>query len=710
MKISELLDSIAKFDLVLPEFQREYVWDLEQAKQLLVSLIKEYPTGSLLFWKTDNPPDIKNDAVDKNRLGRTSVILDGLQRLTTLYLLLRDTIPPYYTERDILKDPRHLYFNLDTGDFQYFQKTRMENNPCWVPVVKCFSDRDEVDPFIIAEARQSGQEDKSSYTLVKRYSANLGNLRKILDRDIPEQIVPSTAHIDEAIDIFDRVNSLGTKLTDSELALAHICGKWPLARKVMKKKIKELGERYFYFDLTFMVRSLTCVVRQRALFETIHGVSEEELKTGWGIVSKMLDYLVNILPKHGFIHSTSDLNTTNVIIPLVFYLSLNEGRFDDLSKLKRALQWMYYANLWARYSSQTDQKLDQDISLIKRDPYPWGDLVGAIIDQRGRVEVKPDDFEGRSNLHPLYRMIYVLCKANGAIDWFNGSRLDVPTGKSYGIHNHHIFPRALLYSSEIGYSTDNFLHRKMVNDIANLAFLTGDSNLRIADEPPSKYLLQVNKNFPGAIEKQFVPNEPMLWQSEQQAYEAFLKRRRELLSKALNTFLDSLVTEPEPETTVTLEDLIEAGESTTLEFKGALRWDFRLNQVGKHIEKSIVKTIAAFLNTGGGTLVIGVSDEGDIWGIEQDINTLSRRDLDGFQQHLLNLAGGKLGFQFAAGLKTEFVSREGKTICLVMVEPSRIPVYVTDGERTDFFVRAGNTSRQLNVEEAQEYIAMRWDL
>ena len=95
----------------------------------------------------------------------------------------------------------------------------------------------------------------------------------------PIQTVPSTATIDEAIDVFDRVNSLGTKLTEAELALAHICGKWPQARRVMKEEIEHFATKRFYFDLNFMVRSLTGIVKGRALFETIHGASEEDLKS-----------------------------------------------------------------------------------------------------------------------------------------------------------------------------------------------------------------------------------------------------------------------------------------------------------------------------------------------------------------------------------------------------------------------------------------------
>src|SRR3990172_7810176 len=138
MTIRELLDGIKKLDLVLPEFQREYVWEREQAKQLLVSLLRGYPTGSLLVWKTDRPPDIKNSAIDPDRIGSPSVILDGQQRLTTLFLFSRGEIPPYYTAADIQNDPRDLYFDLESGEFQYYQAVRMQGNPIWVQVVECF--------------------------------------------------------------------------------------------------------------------------------------------------------------------------------------------------------------------------------------------------------------------------------------------------------------------------------------------------------------------------------------------------------------------------------------------------------------------------------------------------------------------------------------------------------------------------------------------
>ena len=104
MQISEAVSDIRNQNLVLPEFQREYVWSKEQAKQLLVSLTRKYPVGGLLFWKTQDPPELKNVDTIPERLGTVQVILDGQQRLTTLYMLIDGDIPPYYRPRDITND------------------------------------------------------------------------------------------------------------------------------------------------------------------------------------------------------------------------------------------------------------------------------------------------------------------------------------------------------------------------------------------------------------------------------------------------------------------------------------------------------------------------------------------------------------------------------------------------------------------------------
>jgi hypothetical protein len=268
-KINELLADIRTQDLVLPEFQREYVWTRDQAKQLMVSLVKGYPVGGLLIWKTDKPPELKNVAKLPDKMGTVQVLLDGQQRLTTLHMLLTGSVPAYYKAEDILSDPRDLYFNLDTGDFQYYQSSRMQGDPMWQRVVDCFAG-DGVDPYDIAT--RSGQESSAALKLAQRLNKNLNALRAAKEVSVPAQVVPAHAGLEEAIDIFDRINSQGTKLTDAELALTHVTAKWPQARRVLKEKISFYEGRDFDLNLTFMTRALVATVTGRALYELIHRV------------------------------------------------------------------------------------------------------------------------------------------------------------------------------------------------------------------------------------------------------------------------------------------------------------------------------------------------------------------------------------------------------------------------------------------------------
>jgi hypothetical protein len=704
MIVSELLSGIQKLDLVLPEFQREYVWEREQAKQLMVSLYLSYPTGALLFWRTDNPPEIKNAAISKDRIGRTSVILDGQQRLTTLYLLIRNEIPPYYRDVDLKTDPRSLYFDLETGDFQYYQATRMRNNPTWVPVTDCFNST--VSPFAVAKQKLLPEQDP--FEIAERYNDHLTRLRNVVERDYPVQTVPDSAHIDEAIDVFDRVNSLGTKLTDADLALAHITGKWPQARQVMKDKIAELRDKRFGFGLTFMVRCLVGVVHNRALFETIHQTAAPELKAGWEKLTRILDYLVTLLPGQAHIQSTEDLNTTNVLVPAVAYLARHNNKFGSDREMRRFVHWMYAASVWSRYTSQTDQRLDHDISVIHRSDSPWTELVDAIIEQRGRIEVKPSDFEGRIIQHPLYRMTFIMAKAKGAIDWFNGSPLDNPHGKAYYIHSHHIFPQSLLYSDRGGYDPDNHLHKKLVNEIANRAFLTGESNVRLGNTEPAKYLAEIEQTYPGALAKQFIPQDPVFWELDR--FEDFLAARRALIAEAIDERMEELLEELEPPKALSLDDMLQAGESPLLEYKSSLRWDLRRETVNTELQKVVAKTIAGLMNFEGGTLLIGVADDGSVLGIENDFKTLQKRgNRDGFEQVLLNALQQYLGLEFIQYAHVLFEEHSSRTVCVVHVERSPKPVYLTDQGSVEFYVRAGNTTRPLDMQASHDYINMHWE-
>lgn len=714
MKTQQILDNIENLVLVVPEFQREYVWSKEQAKQLMISLFRDYPVGSLLIWQTSNPPEIKNKAIDRGKPGYIwEILLDGQQRLTTLYLLIKGQIPPYYKEDEIINDPRNLYFNIKDGEFSYYSKLKMEGDPLWKKVVDCF--KNDFDAFTILQEMDINDKDEIR-DIGTAISKNLIKLRDILKTDNPIQYVPTSANIDEAIDVFDRVNSKGTKLTEAELVLTHITGRWPQARSQMKQKIDELEKKGFFFtsdyqkNLDFFTRCMVVSMTQSARYSDNAKLKYEDFSRDdyigyWNKVSKSMDYLVPILRQDALISNTNDLNSTNLLVPIVAHLLKNGCRFLGFEK-NSFLYWMFLAVVWSRYSGQTEQRLDKDVYLVMNSQNPILDLVAQIEDQRGRIEVKSADLQGRGSGHPIYKMLYIITKHKKAVDWSNGGTIYDTMGNYYSIQSHHIFPQALLY--ENGLDSENYLHKKKVNEIANRAFITRDANYEISDKKPSYYLPEVQEKYPRALEQQFIPMDSSLWKVEK--YDDFLEERRKLIADGINTFLRKLRAQVvETDLQRDWKEAILRGENDFVEFKSSMRWDYRENCVNKTLEYVIAKTISGFLNTEGGTLFIGVEDDGDICGIEKDYSTIRNKNRDGFRLRFVEIVNNYLGKGFHEYISEKIETIDGKDICIVNVSQSGTPVFVLHKEKQEFYIRASASTQPMGVKEAHEYISYHWN-
>ena len=164
-----------------------------------------------------------------------------------------------------------------------------------------------------------------------------------------------------------------------------------------------------------------------------------------------------------------------------------------------------------------------------------------------------------------------------------------------------------------------------------------------------------------------------------------------------------------------LRKLIEKGESSSLEFKSSLRWDYREEKPNKDLETVIVKSIAAFSNHDGGTLLIGVSDGGKSLGLQPDYGCLKDEGKDYFELHLRNLVVSQYGVGFASeGLRIRFLILDGNEICQVDIRRGKVPLYTTVSLKGSppaekFFVRSGNSSRAIDsMSEAAEYIMKRF--
>ncbi|MCK5355718.1 MAG: ATP-binding protein [Methyloprofundus sp.] len=163
------------------------------------------------------------------------------------------------------------------------------------------------------------------------------------------------------------------------------------------------------------------------------------------------------------------------------------------------------------------------------------------------------------------------------------------------------------------------------------------------------------------------------------------------------------------ELSVNLQTLILQGESPLLEFKSSFRWDIEQERVNRTLETVILKTLAGYLNSSlGGTLLIGVADNGEIIGLEKDYLSLKRPDQDGYEQAIVTAISTHLGADLCQFVKTLFHVVDGKHVCRLIILASPRPVFLSQGKTPKFYLRTGGGTRDLNIQEAVEFIVHRW--
>ena len=148
------------------------------------------------------------------------------------------------------------------------------------------------------------------------------------------------------------------------------------------------------------------------------------------------------------------------------------------------------------------------------------------------------------------------------------------------------------------------------------------------------------------------------------------------------------------------EHLIGLGESDTLEFKSTLRTNLKTGEKDKRMEKAVLKTLTAFLNTEGGTLLIGVTDDGDIIGIDEE----SFDNRDKLNLHMTNLISSQIGDEFLPYIRFKLIDFDEKAIMRVVCKRCNIPVFLKDGKVEQYYVRSGPSSVELTGSDMVKYV------
>ena len=705
MKISQIISAIDNEQLFVPVFQREYVWKRENVKSLFDSLIKDYPFGTMLTWSTNKPPKMKGDTSYNEKMGAIKLILDGQQRITSLYLIITGKIPPYYEEKEITVDTRGLYVNLESGELQYYKSTIMEKDPFWVNLTEVFNNNN----ILIDIVNKADKDQSKTNKILKTY----GKIKSIVDRDFIEQVIPIEASIRDSIDIFYTVNTGGITLTDAELALAQISGYWEEARDLFKKKLFELADKGFEFRLDFVVYALLAVMYQSGdEMKKLHGAeNKEKIKSAWEILDKyVFDYVINILRSKGFVDHTDEINSYYALIPIIVYYFRKFEKGDKSfsnDEINKILRWFYYSQIRNRYISQLPQKLTKDSKIAWESANPFDDLL-ALIEEERSLKITENEFEGRNVSHPLFKLCIFYFKSKNAACLTTQVPIHQTMGKMYKLERDHIFPYSVLKKKGFRMGDQKY---RLAQEFTNRALLTKYANRDKSDQSAENYLSSIDEE---TLKLQSIPLNKELWKMEN--FEEFLKERRKILTKQLNEFLDGFFTTDITKSPISVESIIEKGESDELEFKATYRWNLKTHQIDKQLDAAILKAIAAFANTDGGTLLIGVSNAGEIVGLEHDYKSFSKgHDKDVFELALRNAVQNAFGMTFASRLiNVGFYEMQDKEICKVDITKSDKLVFIETKDKNglknkEAFIRIGNASKPLKPDEIVKYSEENFD-
>jgi len=555
--VEELVGMIERGELRLPEMQRRYVWRSTRVRDLLDSLYRGYPSGAILLWETDEAVPLQDFALEqeKNPYQSTRLLLDGQQRLTSLSAVIRGEQVSVRGR----KRPIELLFNLEHPDElsvvtevdedgnnddedlvedetdstedelqQRFNRMafvvatrKLQQLPQWVKVTEVFK-TDSDAPFL----RRAGVTsfDDPRY---EKYSQRLARLRGIRKYVYRMDVLERKLSYDEVTEIFVRVNSLGAKLRSSDLALAQITAKWRNSLKTFLAFQEKCTKDGFDLDLGLHLKNLVAFATNQSRFLTVGNLTLDKLQIAWKQACPGMEFAIDFLKSNAGIKSSALLSSHFMLITLAKYgdamnYELTPEQSDKLHF------WTLLANAKGRYSRGSSETiLNQDLAMI-RDGNRANEMVNRLQLQVGRLDITPEELEGRNQRSALFKTMFLAFSAAGAKDWRSNLSISLEhSGNQHKLQFHHLFAKALL---------KKIVSDREADDIANLSFIGGKTNLHISDKAPLEYIPPlIEKIGTKPFEAQCIPVDHYLLELE--SYKKFLAERRRLIAATLNNFL-----------------------------------------------------------------------------------------------------------------------------------------------------------------------------
>ena len=739
-----LVEDIKLKNLALPDIQRPFVWSATKTRDLLDSMYRGYPVGTLMFWETGVSVGTRQVGGGTSDKVAKLLIVDGQQRLTALYAVLTGE---KVLNKKFEKQRIRIAFRPSDESFQVTDAA-IERDPEYVSdITALWGDiNDEIRTFLSRLSESHGEDLEQAYKDL--LSDRIRKVREL--ENFGFQVIELTAAADEeqVAEIFVRINSEGVQLNQADFILTLMSVHWEKGRVALEEFSRaavdptvtgpsprnpfidpspdlllraavgfgfKRGRLSHVFNLLRGKDLETGIVsedRRTKQFEQLQGAQKQVLDlTNWQEFLKCLTHA-------GFRSSRMITSNYNLIYTYLIWLI---GRCDfglEFATLRPVIaRWFFMSQTTARYTGSSESQIESDLARIKLLPPGDGAAFCAELDRLINANFTgdyweislPNRLDTSSARSPALMSYWAALALLDADLLFSTSKvrdqLDPAVTAPRSIERHHLFPKAFLNSKGV-----KATHQ--VNALANMAFLDWPENAAIAADDPLEYW----PRFSQAVDEDRLKRQiywhalPIGW--EQLEYADFLAKRQQLIAKVIRDGFETLRTvDGNAPVTSSLRDLIDLGESQTCEFKSTARWNLNTGAADKKMEQVIVKTVCGFMNAEGGSLLVGVDDDGVALGLAKDYSTLSKSNRDGFELHLRQLLESALSVPTAGVARIRFETLDNEDVCIVSVAPSGRGVFAKSAEGSDmsnFWVRIGNQTKQLHGDDMVAYMNDHW--
>ena len=571
--VSMLVGSIDQGKVALPDIQRPFVWPASKVRDLLDSMYRGFPVGSLLFWSTGVEAGARQIGLGESKAAPQHLIVDGQQRLTSLYAVMtgRPVLREDYSEARI-----RIAFRPSDGTFAVTDAA-IEKDPEYIPDISVLWRPGSSQIAVIRDYFNKLRRDIDTVE-ENRLAQAISDLAALSTHSFTVIDLSADADEEQVAEIFVRINSEGVTLLQADFILTLMSVFWEKGRTDLEEFCRACrlpavdGASPFNWYLqpqpSQMLRATVAVALRRAVLKNVYTVLRgKDLETGrssperreaqFARLAEAQEQVLDLANWHDFLlcleragfRGKRMISSENAII--FSYALWLIGRVDygvPRHKLREVIaRWFFMAHTTGRYSGSFETQVEADLARLadveKGDAEGFVAVLSKVIDDTLTTDfweiTLPNELASSASKSPAllaYIAALNILDADALLSTIKvRSRLDPGVMLKKGIERHHLFPRA--YLQKLGITGT-----KRVNQIANMAMVDWSDNIAISDQAPAVYWpeqLADKKLSDEAIARQVHWHAlPEGW--TELPYDEFLIKRRKLMARVVREAFEQL--------------------------------------------------------------------------------------------------------------------------------------------------------------------------